>query len=281
MSKKRNLYKNNYRKRLSLTEDELNNVHLNIKLLPNGNIKINNGQSEILIEDVIKIYKEYNEGSDIKAITEKFNSSEDTIKKIITFYDNGIFDDLIKKYLIQNTSKIKNNSPFNNLTMDLEGNLYYKNIKSKPILLELNILHITELYQIHRYNSIENLSIHYDISYDLTERLINRFICGEFDNLIKFQNKNEPFQKNCNLKDIYPIEYNIKKDSFYIQKFGSSNFMGKIIIDNQLHILNFKKSKKSTQKEIFKYFNINFPEYWYEKFGNLKLKKIILKNSFY
>lgn len=157
-----------------------------------GNLTDNSKQLDFTILDAKNIHEAYNEGQEIEEIASKYNLLIPEIERIILRYDSGDFKILLTKILIDNPSnsetkiEIKNNSPYYNLKINNKNDVLSsnkKNTNTYPLRLNLNdIKLIFKEYENNR--SIESLGNYFNKPSSSIERIINRIIAGDFNEIL-------------------------------------------------------------------------------------------------
>lgn len=184
------------RERPKISEN-LNKPYKILKITKKGSLKEKSSVLSFSIFDAKNIHENYNEGEEINVLAKKYFCSPENIERIIVRYDAGDFDKFLKEVLVNNPSdegsilKVHNNNPFIHLTMDDNSNIFFDLNNSNqltPLNLDLNdIKLIFEEYKNNR--SIKSLSTHFNINYDFMDRIINRIIAGDFDEIQLIQNE--------------------------------------------------------------------------------------------
>ena len=207
-------------------------------VLGNGHLKGKYQELTFTIFDARNMHESYNAGQTIEDLAKIYNFTDITIKRIIGRYDAGDFNNALIKVLKENPSDastdlyIKNNLPFKYLEKDNNGNIFYKNFKGQHLPFNLNEKDINLISSEYKNNrSIKSLSDNFNIDYDSMERIINRIIVGDFNEI--------PLIKEESLNNNIPISNEKIIDS---SKDKESSVLSEVISD----IVDSSKDKESS-----------------------------------
>ena len=177
-----------------------------LEVTPEGKLKGQFTELKFTILQAREIHEAYYEGTKIEDLEKKYKKfSKAMLMRIISNYDQRNFDDYLKKILELNPSNektilnIQNNEPFNKLQIDNQGTIYtYSNEHNENKTLGLNLNQINNLYKDYKKNkSIKRISENLNLDYNFIERIINRFIVGDFEKIPSYnQTKNNPIKSD-------------------------------------------------------------------------------------
>ena len=186
-----NGFKDLIRERLKASEN--NNIpYTKLKLSYTGHLKEESTELNFTILDAKNIHEAYNEGQEIEEIIENYPLSKTEIERIILRYDAGDFNECLTRILIDNPSnletplKIDYNVPYHNLEIDNEGNVLNSNDQYKQAYkIRFTVNDIKILFEEYENNrSIKSLSEHFKKTLESIQRIINRIIAGDFNQIL-------------------------------------------------------------------------------------------------
>ncbi len=209
--------------------------YYNLKLssIERGTLESNGYGLKLNIKQIKEVYDLFNKGETVTQLKKRYNCSRKLIERIINRYEEGDFDEIFKEYEIRkNSSNIKSEkpkldqlayrfNPFKEVTLisQSEGIIKVRerdsSFKRLPYTVE-DILDISLKYS--NGEKINNLIVEYGLDRLTMERLIQRYIKGDFDEVIREYKSN----KFLSVQDKLTHEYN-----FYTPyndlKLGSDN----------------------------------------------------------
>ena len=165
------------------------------------------------------IHELYNDGQNVQDLARKYDFPENKIRRIVLRFDAGDFDKFLVKILKENPSNedtylnIQNNTPFN-IKIDDDENIFDIDENKESIPLQLKSKDINLILNGYFNNrSITSLSNYFSINYDNVERILNRLIVGDFNEILSDDLKDKLSKRSEDLSSTGNDESDLDDDN--------------------------------------------------------------------